>query len=91
MYKNNDLINYLEEINNKKKCKTSEIISYLDNNYIIVITEDFCYKDVRTIILSINYKYMKITSTIINDSYFNKKESIEINYDNNLYNFLVDY
>ena len=34
---------------------------------------------------------MKLTSSIINDNYFNKKESIKINYDNNLYNFLVDY
>jgi hypothetical protein len=91
MHKNNNLINYLEEINNKKNYKTSEIISYLDNNYNIIIVEDLCYKDIRTIILSINYKYMKITSTIINDNYFNKKESIEISYDNNLYNFLVDY
>jgi hypothetical protein len=91
MNKNNNLINYLEEINNKKNYKTSEIISYLDNNYNIIIIEDLCYKDIRTIILSINYKYMKLTSSIINDNYFNKKESIEINYDNNLYNFLVDY
>jgi len=88
----NNLINYFDDISDKKIHKSSIILDYLEKYYNAIIIDDLCKNDIRTIFVLLNDENIKLISTIVYDYiYSEKKEHIEIIYKDKIYNFIVNY
>ncbi len=86
-----ELNEYLLNVYQKKKFRTYEIVDNLLEKFKFTIKSDTFENDIRKIFLnnSKNNNVIFITSTIIFDNNFKKKEYIEIQYKKYLLNFSV--
>jgi len=83
---------YLINIYEKKKYRTCTIVDKLLNIFNYTIESDNFENDIRTITLKNHvHNIIIITSTIILDSNYEKKEYIEIQYNKYLLKFYVNF
>jgi hypothetical protein len=85
-----EIIKYLNSLQHNKK-RMYIMLDDLTDIFKCSITNDYVYKDIRTISLKKNIHDFMIKGKIIIDNNYNKKEYIEINIYELRYVYIVDY